>query len=111
MDFCATNQAILANTHFCKPDNKLATVRTIRQSIDAPIARGTHEQIDYSIVGKRWRNTVQNAESDTWANIHSDHYPVICAVRLKLKALKHSNKARPKYQSCTAEQQIELNTK
>ena len=51
-DFCPANNLILANTVFSKPDNKLATVRVIGKGIDAPIERGTHEQIDYVIIEK-----------------------------------------------------------
>ena len=73
------------------------------------IRRGTHEQIDFIIVAHRWKNSVPNAESDTNANIHSDHYPVITDIRTKLKAVHTGMQGRVKYKECSPDQCQELN--
>ena len=53
----------------------------------------------------RFRNSIQNAESDSKANIKSDHYPVIARVQIKLKANKQNKgQGRKRYLESTNEQ-------
>lgn len=74
-----SNTLQVVNTMYRKPPGKTATYRKNKETDIQfePANRNTHEQLDYILTPKRWRNTVINAESDTTANIHSDHYPVI----------------------------------
>ena len=50
-----------------------------------PWTRQHYDQIDFILVPKRWQNGVLNAESDTEANINSDHFPVWVDFKMKLK--------------------------
>ena len=59
--------------------------------------RGTHEQNDYILTQNRWKNTVKNAESDTNANIDSDHYPGTLVFKTHLSKTPFHKKYKPKY--------------
>ena len=73
IEFCETHQLLLVNTLFKKQTNERVTYRGIGVNIEADFQRGTHEQIDFIIAARRWRNSVANAESDAGVNIESDH--------------------------------------
>ena len=109
INFCMRHKCQLANTFFKKRKEKLATYREIGVTRDQDIKRGTHEQIDYVIVPQRWKNNILNAEADEKTNIDTDHNPVMAEIRVRLKAIRATNKRRPKYQECTAEQRNTLN--
>ena len=71
------------NTMYRKPLSKTATYRLKKQITPGQIeniSAETHEQLDYIITPRRWRNTVSNAESNSTANIDSDHFPVIADI-------------------------------
>ena len=108
IEFCETHQLLLVNTLFLPP-NKRVTYREIGVNIEADFQRGTHEQIDFIIAARRWRNSVTNAESDAGANIDSDHYPVIATLRIKLKAIQAARTSRLKSGICTETQRISIN--
>jgi hypothetical protein len=97
------------NTYFQKQDNQLATYREIGVTREAPIQRGTHEQIDYVITHNRWKNSVRDIFSDAAANIDSDHYPICAKIKVKLKAIRKKEQARAKYIKCSYEENIQLN--
>ena len=84
IDFCTENQLKAMNTYFQKQDNQLATYREIGVTREAPIQRGTHEQIDYVVTHSRWKNSVRDIFSDAAANIDSDHYPICAKTKVKL---------------------------
>jgi hypothetical protein len=44
--------------------------------------------IDYITINKRFRNAVQQCKSYPGADCGSDHNPVICSIRIKLKTIK-----------------------
>ena len=84
IEFCMTNDMRVVNTMYKKrPETKTATYRKVEIDIAHEIDKDTHEQIDYIVTPKRWRNAITNAESDTKANIDSDHYPVIAQATLR----------------------------
>ena len=47
------------------------------------------------------KNTVTNTESDTQANIKTDHYPLIITIRAKLKKIVSHKLRRQKYRQCS----------
>ena len=61
------------------------------------------------MTSRRWRNTVKDAESDTAANIESDHYPVKALIRIKLKASKKGGQTRKRYRECRDEARGNVN--
>ena len=66
--------------------------------------------MDYILAPHRWKHSVLNVESDTSANLVSDHYPVIAKIRIKLRAdRKGKGPGRQKYQESTKEQKMERN--
>jgi len=109
VDLCQEHKLTIMNTQFQKTKEKLATYRKVGIGIDQEIRRGTHEQIDYIITQTRWKNTVQDAEADTEANIDTDHYPVKAKIRINLRLYKKKQTERKKYDKCTKRQGEQLN--
>ena len=100
------------NTKFRKRPEKLATYRKIKETegiTNEPISKNTHEQLDYWLVPNRWKNSVINMESDTNANIDSDHYPVVGTFKTKLKGVSTLGKHRNRFEKCTEEENENLN--
>ena len=108
MEFCMTNEMKVTNTMCRKPLEKVATYRKSKEILPDTIENitaDTHEQIDYILTTKRWRNTVTDAESDTKANIYTDHFPVTCATRTRLKQEnKPTQEGRSRYKKCNEAQ-------
>ena len=110
IEFCFKQDLILANTRFKKTKEKTATFRTPGTLETEGIEHKKHEQIDYIAVQHRWKNTITDAESNTNANLDSDHYPVTATIRIKLRAT-HNKKGpgRKKYEISTKEQKEQRN--
>ena len=103
---------VAMNTKFRKRPEKLATYRKIKETegiTNEPISKNTHEQLDYWLVPNRWKNSVINMESDTNANIDSDHYPVVGTFKTKLKGISTLGKQRSRFEKCTEEEQEKMN--
>lgn len=83
---CRAMGMVIMNTTFDKKREYLATWRHIGVPQGAEVEENSHEQIDFIIAQKRWRNTVEDVEADNKANIKSDHAPVVARVKIKLKA-------------------------
>ena len=111
VEFCLTNELRVVNTMYRKRIERVATYRRIGVAISEPIEAGTHEQLDYIVTTKRWRNSITDAESDTGANIDTDHYPVTGTIRIKLRGKKIGGEKRHRYMECSREQRTELNEK
>ena len=109
IELCQDQSLRLMNTFFHKPDHKLVTYRAVGTTIDADFHRGTHEQLDFVATTERWKNTVKDAETDTEANIETDHYPLKARLQVKFKGCRKHNKTRPKYTECTEAQNKQLN--
>ena len=108
IEFCLTNEMKVVNTMYKKRPEQTATYRRVGIDIDQPINKDTHEQLDYIVTAKRWRNAITNAESDTKANIDSDHYPVLAKATLRLKAEKLIRLHRCRYMKCEEEERKEV---
>lgn len=75
------------NTFFHKAEDKKATYKEKKNHAgDPPWKRGTYEVLDYFLTPNRWKNIVTNIESDTQANITSDHFPIWAQINIRLKA-------------------------
>ncbi len=110
IEFCLKQKLVLANTRFKKTKEKTATFRTPGTLETEEIVHKKHEQIDYIAVQQRWKNTITDAESNTKANLDTDHYPVTATCRIKLRA-EHNKKGpgRKKYGESTKEQTEQRN--
>ena len=77
IEFCQDNALVIANTLFQQHKRRLYT----RTSPD-----GQHQdQIDYILCSKRWRSSIQSANTRLGAGCVSDHEYLIAKFRLKLK--------------------------
>ncbi len=110
IEYCNEFDMILANTLFQKDKQHTATYKEVGTTIVDEIQRGTHEQIDFITIQRRWRNNISNAESDTQANIESDHYPVWASFKLKVKAETNKTQTpRKKCNKCTDTEKDNMN--
>ena len=100
MEMCLTNDLKIVNTMYRKRLENIATYRKRKETegiTGEAIHQDTHEQIDYILVTQRWRNSVTNAESDTQANINTDHYPVKATIQVRLrKEINTAEKPQPR---------------
>ena len=76
---------VAANTLFTKPNWKQFTYRCPATSIGDPIEDGGYEQIDFVLVGKRYKNAVTDCDSNARVHLSTDHYPIKCGIKCKLK--------------------------
>ena len=81
-DFCSANNLVIRNTLFEHHPWRLCTW-------SSPCDR-TRNQIDYIMVQKRWRSTLQNVRTRPSADCGSDHQLLVAKLKLRLKAKKES---------------------
>ena len=84
INLCLENDLKIENTMFPKPVNKLATYLPLGISKTANISANTHWQIDY-IMTRRDNIRSEDCETDTKAQLQSDHYPVMAQMKIKFK--------------------------
>ena len=107
---CITTDSIAANAVFQKPIEKLATYRSNTTVLGPPWNRGRYETLDYVLVGNRWKNTVEDIETDPSACVDSDHFPMKFMLKVKLKANQRKEmNPRLKLEKCTVQQRYEFN--
>ena len=87
VNFCEQHSFTILNTYFQHPQRRLYTW----------ISPGDvrRNQIDYILVKSRFRNSIRNCRTYPGADINSDHVPVVCKMKLKLKKVKRK-KSEPK---------------
>lgn len=106
LDFCSHNQLRLCNTWFQHSSSKQVT---FKEPGTSRLPRGSavwdpsqFAQLDFCLCPERWKNTVQDLVSDPFANIHSDHFPILAKVKLSLGANRSvSHKPRWDFQRAT----------
>lgn len=80
--FCQDNQFTIMNTCFQLPKRRLCTWRSPSDGIDGSIIRN---QIDYMLLGNRFKNSMTSVKAYPGADVNSDHSPLVGCVRLRLK--------------------------
>ena len=86
VDFCIGNELVVANTLFQQHPRRLYTW----QSPDGK----TRNQIDFILIKKRWKSAVRIAKTLPGADVGSDHQLLIANVRVKLKRVETSLRAK-----------------
>ena len=82
IDFCQENALVIANTLFQQHKRRLYTWTS---------PDGQHRnQTDYILCSRRWRSSIQSAETRPGADCGSDHELLIAKFRLKLKKVGKS---------------------
>ena len=84
VDFCREQNLFAANTWF---EQKKFHTWTAPNGI-------TENQIDFILVSRRFRNSVQNAKVRFDADCGSDHNPVVAKILTKLKYIRKKEKKR-----------------
>ncbi|CAF1181210.1 unnamed protein product, partial [Rotaria magnacalcarata] len=82
--WCQSHNLVITNTWYKNHPRRLWTWRS-------PGDR-TRNQIDYIMVSHRFRNSIISSKAFPGADCGSDHVPVICESRVKLKRLNQSKK-------------------
>ena len=60
-----------------------------------PSSTGSLRQLDYILVRRKWRNSVQNAEAyNTFSTVGSDHRVVCAKIKLSLRISKAAKKMK-----------------
>ena len=90
VEWCKEHNLFISNTWFQNHPRR-------RWTWSSPGDR-TRNQIDYILIQHRFRNAVRSSKSMPGADCDSDHIPVICNLKLKLKQLKKS-KIKPKLET------------
>ena len=111
LQLCTDNDLLAVNTQYRKQENKLATWRKIGADRTSNPTRENHDQIDFWLAGRRWRNMIKDAEVDYKANIDSDNYPLEIACRFALKRLPKPQHPtpRPQFNKCDETTAREIN--
>ena len=88
-EYVQENDLVITNTTFKKKTSKLWT---------CVLPSGVRAQLDYVLVRKKWRNSVNNAEAyNSFASIGSDHRIVTAKIRLSLRADSRATPKKVKY--------------
>ena len=67
----------IMNTMLQKQEMYKITYKEKKQHTGGPpFARPTYEVLDYVLSAQRWKNSIQDIESDPYPNIYTDHYPL-----------------------------------
>ena len=102
INLCQTHGLRIMNTMFKKEKEKLATYAEVGTPAWWPKTIGYpygFEQLDYILTTERWKNSVKNVEADPNANVTTRHKPVKARIKIKLKAIRASNKKRKNTES------------
>lgn len=78
---------VVINTPY-KPPPRRNWIWKSLQDTDNRIVRS---QIDYFVIGKRYRNCIKSTKTYQGADIASDHKPVLTTLRLTVKRIKQQD--------------------
>ena len=84
VEWAKINNMIIMNIWFSQHPRRLWTWQSPGDQ--------TRNQIDYILIGKRYRNALLSTKTRLGADIESDHVPLVSKIRVKLRKLK---KAKP----------------
>ena len=74
VDFCTMNNLIMMNTWFEKPMKRLATYRSPTTPDFSKIPdMSSFAQMDFILIGERWRKAIRNCNAKVGAPFESDH--------------------------------------
>ena len=108
VNMCENNEFVIMNTFFQKEPKKKCTFKKWEAEPGPPWNDTKYREIDWIITNKRGKNTIKDIETDTEANIDSDHYPVIWKSKIQLKKQYKPQTQQPPFLSPTPEQATKL---
>lgn len=86
VNWCKRHDMMIANTWFAQPKRR-------RWTWISP-GGSTRNQIDFIMIKNRFRNAVLQAKTYPGADCNSDHNPVVCNVRVKLRKRKEAKRRK-----------------
>ena len=108
VNFCKNNDYTIANTTFRKPTQKKCTFKKWDREPGPPWNQEKYREIDWILVNNRGENSITDIETDTQANISSDHFPVLWKSKLKLSKPETSTERNTRYNIPNEEQAKQL---
>ncbi|XP_045471740.1 craniofacial development protein 2-like [Harmonia axyridis] len=90
VEFCREKKLVVCNTLFRLPTRRIYTWRSPADTKD----RIVRNQIDYVTIDKRFRNSIMSAKTYPGADIASDHNPVICQLKVRLKRVSSARSSK-----------------
>ena len=108
-EFCASNDIHIMNTYFAKPSEKQVTFKETETEHGPPWTPTRYAQIDFVLSPHRWKNGVQDVESNIKPFPETDHYVLESTIRIKLKKKNKQLKQIKRYRKPTEEEQTKYN--
>lgn len=84
IEYCQDNELVITNTWYNLPPRRLYTWRS-PQDTNHHIVRN---QIDYIMINRRFRNSIEKTTALPGADVGSDHNPVCSTIQIKLAKIK-----------------------
>ena len=107
MKFCHQHQLLVSNTWFQHPSSKQVTYKEVGTSYLPPAGTDwdpqLYAQLDFCLAPRRWKNVVRDVFSDPWANVDSDHFPLLIRIKPALGARSFAPQ-RPRWDFSRASQ-------
>ena len=87
VQWCKANEYVITNTWYEQHPRRLWTWRSPGDDVK--------NQIDYIAIKRRYKSAIQQSKAYPGADCGSDHNPVICKLKVKLKVIK-KGKSKPR---------------
>ena len=108
--FCQENGFVICNTWYQKSLSKLVTYRNVAApNFQGPYTTDRYSQLDYVLINQRWKNCIQNVETNDQHAVSTDHKLLVAEARVKLAKRKKAhvcshpkfrNRQNYKFKSC-----------
>ena len=84
LDWCRENNLVHQNSHFQKPIEKKISYRDIgTDPTDKELNWEKFAELDHCFSTRKWRNSIQDIETNRKIHTDSNHYPMIIKYRRK----------------------------
>ena len=109
--FCQENGFVICNTWYQKSLSKLVTYRNVAApNFQGPYTTDRYAQLDYVLINQRWKNCIQNVETNDQHAVSTDHKLLVAEARVKLAKRKKAHVcSHPKFRQPSELQIQEFN--
>ena len=109
--FCQENGFVICNTWYQKSLSKLVTYRNVAApNFQGPYTTDRYAQLDYVLINQRWKNCIQNVETNDQHAVSTDHKLLVAEAKVKLAKRKKAHVcSHPKFREPSELQIQEFN--